>query len=125
MTRSRAYIDHINSFAWYLTRLAAFARAENKCQRCGATDALEVHHLTYDRLGHELPEDIVVVCPPCHQAADAQRAAATVHRRVARHWEARVNGWATKRYGEDWQLYHDEQEVEDEFEEWLRDKGDY
>lgn len=27
---------------------------------------LEVHHLTYERIGHEHPDDLIVLCPACH-----------------------------------------------------------
>ena len=30
---------------------------------------LEVHHLTYERVGHEHPDDLIVLCPACHAAA--------------------------------------------------------
>jgi hypothetical protein len=32
---------------------------------------VEVHHLTYERLGAELPGDLEAVCAPCHRAAHA------------------------------------------------------
>ncbi len=28
---------------------------------------LEVHHLTYERLGHEADDDLIVLCPACHR----------------------------------------------------------
>ncbi|MGH2369964.1 MAG: hypothetical protein ACRDI2_17430 [Chloroflexota bacterium] len=31
--------------------------------------AAEVHHLTYERLGDELPEDLAALCAPCHRGA--------------------------------------------------------
>jgi len=30
---------------------------------------LEVHHLTYDRLGDERMDDLEVLCPDCHRKA--------------------------------------------------------
>lgn len=35
--------------------------------RCSRT-ATEVHHLTYERVGHERPEDVIGVCADCHRA---------------------------------------------------------
>ena len=29
----------------------------------------EVHHLSYERVGRELPEDLVALCPGCHRRA--------------------------------------------------------
>jgi hypothetical protein len=63
-----AYVDYLESPGWQLTRKEALTRADFKCQRCGASDTeLNVHHLTYERLGEELPSDLVVLCRRCHQ----------------------------------------------------------
>ncbi len=117
---SRAYTDYINSFQWYLKRRAALGRAGKQCERCQASGALEVHHLRYDRLGYEEPEDLLVLCPPCHAEADRERKDEGDKRR----WWARVGAWATKKYGEDWNDWHTHAEVEEEFEDWLESKRD-
>jgi 5-methylcytosine-specific restriction endonuclease McrA len=36
-----------------------------KCERCG-DKAVQVHHLTYERVGYELPGDLMAVCLSCH-----------------------------------------------------------
>jgi len=36
------------------------------CEHCGTTERLDVHHMTYDRLGDEAPEDVSVLCRDCH-----------------------------------------------------------
>jgi hypothetical protein len=38
----------------------------HKCQECGRSGELHVHHLTYERRGEELPEDLIVLCKDCH-----------------------------------------------------------
>jgi hypothetical protein len=60
----------------------------NRCEKCGASPqkitretALHVHHLTYERLGEELIEDVIIICRPCHEKehghdAESQRKAA-------------------------------------------------
>ena len=68
----------------------------------------------------ELPEDLEVVCKDCHPQADIERANAT---RI-RAYDMRVDGWATKKYGEDWWENHDSEEVEEKFDEWLDSKSD-
>lgn len=40
----------------------------SRCERCGDTECLDAHHLTYDRIGHELMEDLMVLCRECHEA---------------------------------------------------------
>ena len=44
------------------------------CALCyGARPLLDVHHRTYDRLGHEELTDCVLLCRNCHKAADNRR----------------------------------------------------
>lgn len=39
----------------------------NKCEVCGGSQRLEVHHLTYERFGgKELLSDLQVLCRRCH-----------------------------------------------------------
>jgi hypothetical protein len=50
-----------------MTRAAALERAGHSCSLdVTHTDALEVHHRTYERLGCELAGDLVVLCHACH-----------------------------------------------------------
>jgi hypothetical protein len=45
-------------------------RAGGKCERCSeGGPPFHVHHLSYARLWHELPEDVQVLCEKCHQLA--------------------------------------------------------
>lgn len=41
--------------------------AGNRCQLCGTTGTLNVHHNSYARKGCERPEDLVVLCRECHE----------------------------------------------------------
>jgi HNH endonuclease len=36
------------------------------CFRCGRTNDLHLHHITYERIGEELPKDVVTLCSSCH-----------------------------------------------------------
>ena len=63
------YHEYIKSPAWKKRAAAAKERAGNRCQVCNRTSGivrLEAHHRTYARLGHELPDDITVLCEDCH-----------------------------------------------------------
>jgi hypothetical protein len=51
---------------WAGVRAAALDRAEHRCQLCYSPRSLQVHHRTYDRLGHERPMDVTVLCESCH-----------------------------------------------------------
>ena len=121
---SPQYTQYLGSSAWKLRRLDALAKAGYRCQRCQGDGSLEVHHLSYDNLGNEKPEDLQVLCHICHPKADEERRTNTRIQQASRLWAARVNGWASKRYGEDWHCRMDEGGVEEEFEQWLDAKGE-
>ena len=40
----------------------------NKCEACGCTGPLELHHVTYVRLGAEQLDDVRLTCRSCHQS---------------------------------------------------------
>ena len=61
------YSDYLKTEWWQLRRAKALAEGSHKCRICAATAALEVHHNTYERLGHERAADLVVLCRKCHQ----------------------------------------------------------
>lgn len=65
-SRKTQYRKYLKSEAWYVRRSVVLKRDRNKCQDCGG-DAQDVHHLTYERIFEELPEDLVSLCRPCHQ----------------------------------------------------------
>lgn len=61
------YKRYLRSPQWLEKRGEALQRAAKRCQLCGFTEQLEVHHNTYEHLGDERPEDLVVLCSPCHR----------------------------------------------------------
>ena len=104
--------------------------ADNRCETCGIEDSraypLEVHHLSYDRLGGELPADLKVVCRPCHVKEDTERAKAgeirsRAARRRARH-DAAVDTFASKKYGDDWEWIVSWDDASGEFDDWVEDR---
>lgn len=60
------YSEYLKTEYWKGRRLKALHRAGHKCQVCAAVDRLEVHHNSYERLGHERAEDLTVLCRDCH-----------------------------------------------------------
>ena len=64
--RSMPYPRYLRSVHWGIVRRRALDLAEHRCFYCGATEPLDVHHLTYSRRGCELDEDLIVVCRTCH-----------------------------------------------------------
>ena len=43
-------------------------RIKQRCEICGSSEKLELHHKTYDSLGHEQLIDMAVLCKLCHNA---------------------------------------------------------
>lgn len=65
--KTMPYVDYLMTNHWKNVRLAAIERAHGRCQLCNRGDKLHVHHRTYERRGEELPEDLTVLCAPCHE----------------------------------------------------------
>lgn len=70
------YADYIRSPEWRVKATIMKARANWQCQNCGraASDAtLDVHHLTYERLGYERQDDLLVLCRSCHERYEREK----------------------------------------------------
>lgn len=65
---SDGYLNYIRSPEWRLKSNKCLDAANRICQRCKERRATQAHHLTYARLFHELPLDLMAVCKPCHEA---------------------------------------------------------
>jgi 5-methylcytosine-specific restriction endonuclease McrA len=64
--RTRSYREYLQSPEWQGTRDDALHQAKHRCCICNSRHQLEVHHRTYERIGHERPDDLTVLCRPCH-----------------------------------------------------------
>lgn len=74
VSRKVDYHEYIKSPEWRERATQAKERAGWRCQTCnvpGDYSILDAHHRTYERLGHEDPDDITVLCRPCHEAITA------------------------------------------------------
>lgn len=60
------YHRYLRSPEWQVVRRLAHERAAGRCQVCNQPGRLDVHHRTYERLGHELLSDVTVLCRDCH-----------------------------------------------------------
>lgn len=65
--RSMPYWQYLKTTHWQLVRQRALVAAGHQCFYCGATEPLDVHHLSYKRRGCEYDEDLIVLCRVCHQ----------------------------------------------------------
>lgn len=64
--RKDRYKKYLQSEEWLKTRCDAIEYAGHKCERCGRSKSLQVHHLNYDNLGCEEPGDLIVLCGKHH-----------------------------------------------------------
>lgn len=60
-----SYEDYLRSAAWRSRRQRILRRDHFRC-RCGLP-AVQVHHLSYSRVGNELDDDLISVCATCHE----------------------------------------------------------
>lgn len=123
---SQKYIAYMKSPAWKERREATLRRARANCEHCGrsasAAGPLEIHHLTYERLGDEAPSDLVALCNSCHKVADKERARQVARRTRQIYEDERLAGWATKVYGSDWERRIGKTKARVAFAAWLARK---
>ena len=60
------YKRYIQSKTWATKRKRILAQRGSACYACGSQHSPRLHHRTYVRLGVEWPEDLIVLCEPCH-----------------------------------------------------------
>jgi hypothetical protein len=64
--RALPYERYLRTKWWFSRRNRALRLASYRCHRCGSRRELQVHHLSYERIGCEADEDLEVVCRGCH-----------------------------------------------------------
>lgn len=71
----QALKNYYSSPAWAAKRTERLKIDGFRCARCGFTRALEVHHINYDRFGHEdVSRDLITLCKKCHKEVETQKA---------------------------------------------------
>lgn len=66
IVRSMSYSEYLQTEHWKDFREKAIINASGKCQVCGDSFKLNVHHRIYTNLGNETFIDVVVLCKSCH-----------------------------------------------------------
>lgn len=66
-TKRQRYALYLQSPIWKAKRLTILEDRGYKCENCQSRRSLQVHHLTYVRVGKELPEDLRLLCRNCHE----------------------------------------------------------
>lgn len=64
------YNDYIKSKEWLIKRTEVMANPyygrPKECFVCSGNEQLVVHQLTYDRIGNENDDDLMILCNKCH-----------------------------------------------------------
>jgi 5-methylcytosine-specific restriction endonuclease McrA len=63
------YYQYIKSKEWFELKIDILNTRGCYCEKCKKKKypaALQLHHLTYDRLFNEEPQDLMLVCKKCH-----------------------------------------------------------
>lgn len=68
------YQAYLSSKLWYVKRNAAIRKANGICECCEHYPATQAHHITYERIGQELPSDLMAVCSFCHELLHGKKA---------------------------------------------------
>lgn len=72
------YQRYLKDHHWRMFRKWILRQRGGACEKCGISNVwsimaygqpINVHHISYDHLGQERPEDVVVLCRRCHEEA--------------------------------------------------------
>lgn len=76
MKATYEYQAYLKSATWKKKRQERLSIDNHACVWCGATKNLQVHHLTYSRLGNEdVEKDLCTLCFGCHKKIEAWKRA--------------------------------------------------
>ncbi len=64
------YAEYLNSDDWKAKRLKRLAISKFRCCACGSSNAMHVHHLTYQRIFNENMDDLLPLCSDHHKVAE-------------------------------------------------------
>lgn len=62
-----------DSVRWYDLKDEVKARCACRCELCWIRPGAELHHRHYRTCGRERPEDVMLLCRPCHVAVGGHR----------------------------------------------------
>lgn len=61
------YQAYLKSPHWQAIRRKVFKEYGHRCDHCGSSKNLHIHHITYKNLGEEEISDLVPLCEDCHK----------------------------------------------------------
>lgn len=66
------YKTYMVSPHWRANRMRCVMEAKRECEACQNRNRLTVHHLTYENMFNEKPEDLICLCWLCHKIAESE-----------------------------------------------------
>lgn len=62
------YNEYLKTRWWGLFRTKYLKGKKNclKCKICGGVGIFNLHHISYENLGHEKKTDVILLCQKCH-----------------------------------------------------------
>lgn len=61
------YEDYLKTNHWHKKKAAYKQEHVYQCNMCDETGCLDLHHMTYERIGNEPFEDLLYLCKSCHR----------------------------------------------------------
>src|SRR5437867_3194723 len=97
------YTEYLQSETWKHRRATFFQRSDRVlrmrrqygqivCEFCKSDKKFNLHHKTYERLGHERSTDLIILCDNCHDTVHAISTEVGVEsatRRIRKIWLAK------------------------------------
>lgn len=100
MSDRQFYEQYMASPEWAAKRQQRLEVDGHKCRTCGCTHderPLQVHHVTYERLGHEDLGDLITLCNSCHEAiTNVMRQRRYANRRIEVEFEEFVSAFTAR-----------------------------
>lgn len=92
------YQNYLSSNHWKKLRRRALERSQYRCDKCGSSHALEVHHLRYRNLYDVTLDDLETVCSYHHEKAHGIQSGKRPHVFFDREKHERdVQSWMNKK----------------------------
>lgn len=61
------YKKYLKYEHWRVIRTKFISERGGKCEDCGTTENLHIHHMHYRTIGKEKKEDVEILCANCHE----------------------------------------------------------
>jgi hypothetical protein len=75
------YISYLRSAEWSQLRSRLLTERGAECECCGSSKRIQLHHLTYERIFEERDEDLMLLCPICHESVERAKDEGTIPKR--------------------------------------------